>query len=155
MCRPAAVVHGNVSALVHSFRPLKRALVLRPSSRFPFSHPQKQGAPRSFGYWSEAKRHREGRVQPVSAPLVDARSPLCFAINSSLLTARFPLCKPRPCRSFDRGAVCLRAQPSRQCIAALPLLPTWYKRGANRRCLCLTPHVRPNSTTTPRPCGHT
>ena len=30
-----------------------------------------------------------------------------------------------------------------------------YKRRANRRCLCLTPHVRPNSTTTPRPCGHT
>ena len=32
--------------------------------------------------------------------------------------------KPRPCRSLTRGGACLRAQPSRLCIAALPLLPT-------------------------------
>ena len=48
----------------------------------------------------------------------------CIVVEPSLLTARFPLCKPRPCRSLARGGACLRAQPSRLCIAALPLLPT-------------------------------
>ena len=62
--------------------------------------------------------------QPVSAPLVDARSPSCIVVESSRLTARFPLCKPRPCRSLARGGACHRAQPSRLRIAALPLLPT-------------------------------
>ena len=33
-------------------------------------------------------------------------------------------CKDRPCRSSARGGACLRAQSSRLCIAALPLLPT-------------------------------
>ena len=65
--------------------------------------------------------------QPVSAPLVDARSPSCIVLESSLLTARFALCKPRPCRSVTRGGACHRAQPSRLCIAALPLLPTTQK----------------------------
>ena len=37
----------------------------------------------------------------------------------SLLTAQFPLCKLRRCRSLVCGGACLSAQPSRLCIAAL------------------------------------
>ena len=44
--------------------------------------------------------------------------------ESSLLTARLSLCKPRSCRSLVRGGADLHAELSRLCIAALPLLPT-------------------------------
>lgn len=43
--------------------------------------------------------------------------------NQNLLRARLPQRKPRPRRRLARGGSCLRAQTSRLCIAALPLLP--------------------------------
>ena len=54
--------------------------------------------------------------------------------------------KPRPCRSLARGGACLHVQPSRFYITVLPLTAVAaYKRRANRRCSCLTRHLRPNS----------
>ena len=75
--------------------------------------------PDSFRYW-----YKNNKSQPLSAPLIDARSPSCFAVESSFLTARFQIFKPRPRRSLARGGAYLRARSSPLCIAALPLLPT-------------------------------
>ena len=80
---------------------------------------KKQNYPDSFRYW-----YKNNKSQPLSAPLIDARSPSCFAVESSLLTARFQIFKPRPRRSLARGGAYLRARSSPLCIAALPLLPT-------------------------------
>ena len=81
--------------------------------------PKKENYPDSFRYW-----YKNNKSQPLSAPLVDARSPSCFAVEPSLLTARFQILKPRPCRSLPRGGAYVRARSSPLCIAALPLLPT-------------------------------
>ena len=80
---------------------------------------KKQNYPDSFRYW-----YKNNKSQPLSAPLIDARSPSCFAVESSFLTARFQIFKPRPRRSLARGGAYLRARSSPLCIAALPLLPT-------------------------------
>lgn len=63
-----------------------------------------------------------------SDPLVDARPPSCIVVESSRLTVRFPLCNATMCRSLARGSACLRAQPYRLCVAALPRLPTEHAR---------------------------
>ena len=85
--------------------------------------PKRQNAPRSLRYLFEKKKKRSGRVESVSSPHVDAQSPLSFVVKSSHLTAQFPLCKLRLCRTLARGGACLRARASRLCIAALPRLP--------------------------------
>ena len=98
------------------------------------------------------KKSRSGRVQSVSSPPLDGQSPSSFVVESSLLPAQFPPRKPRLGRSVTRGGACLCARAFRVSIAAPPLLP---KRRANRRWPCLTHYVRPNSTATPKPRGHT
>ena len=141
----------RLSPLGH--RSVERALVFAPSSRFPLSPVLKNKMILAgFGTVVKNKISRAGRVQRVSAPLVDARSPSCIIVESCHLTARFPLCKPRPCRRFARSGACLRAVVS---IVHCCTATAAYKRNANRRCLCLTPHLLLNSTTTPRPYGHT
>ena len=73
---------------------LERTLVSAPFQSVPLlPRPKKQNAPRSFRYRSENKNYRKGCVKPVSAPLVDARSPSCIVAESSLLTAGFSLYK--------------------------------------------------------------
>ena len=78
--------------------------------------------------------------QPASAPLVDARCPSRFVVESSLLTARFPPCKPRPCRILARSAYTSPVQWGSR-----------FKRGVCQACLtsvnplvvvhCLIPSV--------------
>ena len=70
-----------LSRLCH--RSLERALVSAPFQSIPLlSRSKKQNALRSSGTTGlKNKNPRAGRVQPVSAPLVDARSPSCIVVN--------------------------------------------------------------------------
>ena len=61
-----------------------------------------------LGTGLERETLEQGEFNP-SLPLIDARFPSSFVVESSFLTARSPLCKPRPCRGLARGGACLRA----------------------------------------------
>ena len=69
------------------------------------------------------KLSRSGRVQSVSSPPVDGRSPSSFVVESNLRPAQFPSCTPSLRRSVARGGACLRAPAFRLSISAPPLLP--------------------------------
>ena len=124
MCRPAAVFHCRLVALAHSARSLSRALVatqFRSATVVP--RPKTKILLAACGTDLKNENSCLRRVQAVSSPPVDAQSLSSFVVESSLLTAQFPLCTPRPCSSLARGSACLRAPASRLYIAPWPLHP--------------------------------
>ena len=150
MCRLAAVLHhGRLILLAHSarscLRTCSRCHSLSVGSLSPPS--QKQNAPRNLRFSSGTNYFVTQGEFNSSLPRSSTLSPPPPSLSNLASCRRIRLCRILTC-----VGCCLRARRSRLSIAALPLLP--IKRRANRRCPCLTHHVRPHSTATPKPRGH-
>ena len=109
MCRPAAIVHGNVFALAHSGHSLARALVASPFQSVTILRRPKNKMILSAFFGTDLKTNMaqgEFTLYLPRSSTLDLPPPL--PVESGLLTARFPLCERRPCRNLARGGACLR-----------------------------------------------
>ena len=113
----------RLSSLGPLLRPCSRSHSIPIGSPFSLVKKKKEMLHAVYGADLRNKYSRSGRVQSVSSPPVDGRSPSSFIVESSLLPAQSRFAWKRLRRSVDRCGACLRERASRLSIAAPPLLP--------------------------------
>ena len=152
MCRPAAAVHGSLSALAHSVTAPSNVLWFPlPSSRFPFSSvPKNEMLLAVFGTGLKVEIPAQGEFNPSLPHSSTLNLPLAFSSNPaswrrSSLDA-----------SLDRAVVWLVVAPaSAHCHLDCELLHFCCRLQKTRESQVFVPDDPTLPPIAPRPCGHT